>query len=401
MSLPTDFHREVADRVQQPGFDAVLDRAGANRRRRRTTIASGLAAAVVVAGLGYVVGNPGGSDRRSPDPAPPALTTWDGSSAIDTRLPVEVQDVLGQDEVFPWAVVGSGTGIAVLWRACPGDSAGDNPCRFVLVTRTGEEVTGTVVDDLAPRLAAAPEGWLLESSGAFALYSGSGRTGPVIVTGPGDPDVMAGDTAVDTTGGVRLLRGIKLIPIPSPPGDDTTAAYVTPDGRVVTVSSSGGGPAISATDDGQVWERALSSRSTEPVSDAVVAGSGDHVAVAFLGDAPDGSVPLVGVWVSHDAGRTWISARGLDNGGTDRVRDPSSIAVTPTGSTYVTTGSDGLIRIDPDGNAMATPASSSDTSVFALGDAVCLVAEAGRIDQLRCSTDDGTTWVPQPLPGFS
>ena len=59
-----------------------------------------------------------------------------------------------------------------------------------------------------------------------------------------------------------------------------------------------------------------------------------------------------------------------------------------------------LVRVDADGNALASRLSSHDSSVFLVAHRVCLVAEAGRVDELRCSPDDGTTWVPQPLPGF-
>ncbi|HEV2798766.1 MAG TPA: hypothetical protein VGV65_14220, partial [Nocardioides sp.] len=54
--LPTDLPHEVARRTPQPGFDAVLERADSGRRRRRTSIASGLATAVVVAGVAAIAG---------------------------------------------------------------------------------------------------------------------------------------------------------------------------------------------------------------------------------------------------------------------------------------------------------------------------------------------------------
>jgi len=35
-----------------------------------------------------------------------------------------------------------------------------------------------------------------------------------------------------------------------------------------------------------------------------------------------------------------------------------------------------------------------------LAGTVCAVSERGRYDQLSCSTDGGTNWSAQPLPGL-
>lgn len=200
-----------------------------------------------------------------------------------------------------------------------------------------------------------------------------------------------------------LLRGSTLIPAPQTPGTHGMHnGYVTPGGRLVavTVARSGPGIGLTATDDGQTWEDQTPARSTSLRDTAMVAGSGDHVAVAILGDDADGSIPLLQVLVSHDAGRSWSEPQGLDEG-PDGVRNVSSLVVAPSGTTYLTTESHGLVRIDADGNAIATPLSSHDTSAFLRGEDVCVVAEAGPIDHLQCSADDGTTWTPMPLPGFS
>ena len=78
---------------------------------------------------------------------------------------------------------------------------------------------------------------------------------------------------------------------------------------------------------------------------------------------------------------------------------PSSLCLSVT--TYLTTETDGLVRIDPDGDAEPMPLSTADTSVFIADDEVCVAVEAGAVDELRCSSDDGATWSPRPLPGFS
>ena len=403
MSLPTDFHHEVADRVEPPGFDVVLDRARAGRRRRRTTLAAGLAAACVVGGLATWGSGWRAADGPEPAGPTPSRVPTELTGQVDERLPDDVRDLLEAEELHPWAVAGSGGGVAVLWQGCPGDSARDNPCEFALVTRLGDRVGGVVLEGGAPTITEVPGGWLVRDDSGLTRVSADGAREPVHDARPGDDDVVAGDTAVQTSDGTRLLRGDDLVAVPVPPAPDSDvlSAYVTPDGRLVAAASTGAGVRVWTTDDGRTWGTQMSARSTTaPISSAVVAGHGDHVAVAFLGDDRDGTIPLVEVQYSHDAGATWEWARGLDVEGADGIRDLSSVAVSDEGSTYLTTGSHGLVRIDADGNAVASRLSSHDSSAFLVAHRVCLVAEAGRVDQLRCSPDDGTTWVPQPLPGF-
>ena len=391
--------RLVAERVEQPGFEEVVARAGQARRRRRTTIAAGLATAAVVGATAFALEGPLASDDQSPEPFRPGLTrTWDRTSEVDPRLSGPVRAVLDDDLIDLWAAAGSSGALAVLWWGCD-----EQPCRFVLVTRDGDQVTGTDLGTSYPRLSAVPGGWVVENGTGITRLTPSGDRTQLYVTGPGDADVMAGDTAIDTVGGVRLVRGDKAIPAPVPPGSDAlTSAFITPSGRLVAATVDGAEGTTTATDDGSTWEGSLTAETRGPAAGAVVAGNGDHVAVAFLGDDPDGSVPVVGVQVSHDAGRTWTTARGLDTDGPDRVRDLSSLIVTADGTAYATTGSAGLVRIDADGNASPTPLPSLGTSAFVLDAAVCVVAEAGvgAVDELHCLEDDGTSWVRLPLPGF-
>jgi hypothetical protein len=405
MTLPTDLQHDVAERVVQPGFDAVLDRAATGRRRRRTTIASGLAAAVVVGGLGAVAGGLVGADDGSPDPARPAPTTpWDGSSTPDERLPSDVLAVLDDDQLQLWWIAGGPDGaVAALWRGCDFD-----PCRFAVVTRDGDQVFGEALGASFPTVTSVPGGWLVEDARGVSRLSPSGDRSEIFDPGPTlAADVMAGDTAVPTSDGWRLLRGDKLVPMPVQADRRTYAAHVTPDGRLVAVTGTDVGHVtwISTTDDGRVWGNEIATRATEKVSSAVVAGSGDHVAVALSGDDPSGAIPLLDVQVSHDGGTTWTSARGVVSGSvdtmsTDRVRGASSMAVTPDGTTYLTTESHHLVRIDDEGFATPVQLSAFDTSVFASGDEVCLVGERGRYDALLCSPDGLTEWADQPLPGL-
>ncbi|MBL0748714.1 hypothetical protein [Nocardioides baculatus] len=393
MNLPPELQHEVAARAPQPGFDAVTARADARRRRRRTTIASGIAGAVVVAGVAAVAGGSGG-DGRTPEPASPAPSPWDGTSTPDDRLPSDVVAVLDDDQVQLWSVTGGEGGAeAALWRGCD-----DDPCQFALVTRDGDDVFGEKLGASYPRVSPVPGGWLVQDARGTFRISPAGERSEIVDTGPGGGDVMAGDTAVQTDDGWRLLRGDKLVPLPSDaPTAFVSGAYVTPDGGLVVAGSGQQGPeVVTVGPDGET------TMSSWPDSDRtiVVAGNGEHVARVSLGDAPDGSIPVLDVEVSHDGGRAWVATVNLDTEGGDRVQDMSSLAVGADGTTYLTTATHHLVRIDDEGFATPVQLSAFDTGVFTSGDKVCLVGERGRYDALLCSPDGLTEWADQPLPGL-
>lgn len=396
MSLPTDLPHAVAARAPQPGFDEVLARAGTRRRRSRTTAASALAAVVVVAGAAVALDRPGGDGRTEPTGPSPSSPT-PGVLGPDRRLPSDVVAVLDDDRLQLWSVTGGEDGTqAALWRGCDAE-----PCRFAVVARDGDDVSGVALGASYPTVTPVPGGWLVEDVRGATRLSPTGDRAEIFTTGPGDGDVAAGDTAVPTTDGWRLLRGDKLIPVPRPPsGAEVVGAYVDGSGRLVVAGRTGSGITVSATGDGRTWDGELPARVPEPVASAVVAGSGDHVAVALLGDDPDGSIPVVGVLLSADAGRNWTGVDDLDTTGGDRVRNLSSLAVAADGTTYLATESHHLVRIDEDGDVLPIQLSSFDSSVFADGAGVCVVTERGRRDQLACSDDRGTTWSSRPLPGF-
>ena len=303
--------------------------------------------------------------------------------------------VLDDDPLQLWSISGGEGGAqAALWRGCDFD-----PCRFVVVIRNGDDVFGQALGASFPTVTAVPGGWLVEDARGISRLSPSGDRSEIFDTGPGSGDVMAGDTAVPTADGWRLLRGDKLMPIAAPaPDAEVTSAYVSPDGRLVVAGSAPGvGPAVwTFGPDGP------SRVSSWPGSDAtiILAGNGDHVAQVALGDDPDGSVPVLGVQVSHDAGTSWVATVDLDTEGGDRVRNMSSLAVGADGTTYLSTGSHHLVRIDDEGFMTPIQLSASDNGVFASGDQVCLVAERGRYDALLCSPDGLTGWTDQPLPGL-
>ena len=398
--LPTDLSHEVAERVDPPAFAEVLGRASEARRRRRTTLGAGLAAAVVVAGLALVAGDPFGGDGRSQEPASPT-GTWDGSSEVDPTLPGDVREVLGAERLHPWSASGSGGATAVLWGVqCP-----DAVCPFVVATRSGDRTAGVVLPDGFVTMTPVPGGWLLDAGESFSRLDPTGDLEPVFDPTGRVPAVEAGDTAVPTSQGLRLLRGGELLPVPTPDDRPVHSAYVTPAGRlVVTAPRPDGTPRVAVLEDG-VWTE-VDATGGEPPSyrgrtgTAVIAGHGDDLVLVTVGDVSDGSMPVTNVRLSHDAGDTWVTATGTDDLDPDELRDLSAMTVSAEGSAFLTTGSHGLVRVDPDGSVTPSRLSSHDHSVFLVAHRVCLVTEAGRVDHLQCSADDGRTWTPSPLPGF-
>ncbi|RYB93191.1 hypothetical protein EUA93_01780 [Nocardioides oleivorans] len=395
MNLPTHVSREVAERVPQPGFDAVVDRAQHARRRRRTTIASGLAVAVVVAGVGFAVGRPGGGDDQRPEPARPGPSTpWDGTPEVDSRLPATVQSFLRGARLQPWSFAGSDTGAAVVWGSC----AGDGPCTYALTVRDGDEVAGRLLEASAPTLTAVPGGWIYEDVDEVSLLTPSGTFEPVVDTGSGSTDVEPGDTAVRTRAGWRILRGTKLIGLPGAGTWQPSSAYVTPGGRLVLAPGVAGPRRVVVSDGDLQWEMThVADPGADSTGTGLLAGNGDHLAYVLLGDDPDGSVTGLHVALSSDAGDTWTTSEGMER---SVYQDVSGLAMSRQGTAYLVTGSHGLVRIDADGNEVGTPMSPHDMGVLTSGDEVCVVAGAGAVDELRCSSDDGTTWAPRPLPGF-
>lgn len=389
MSLPTDFHHDVAERVDPPGFEVVLDRARAGRRRRRrTALATALAAACVVTGLAWVVAP--GRDP-GPGPATPAPTPTGQAPGVDPRLPADVRDLLASDMLHPWQVAGSSGAIAAIWGDCA------DGCRFALVMRLGDRVHGTLLEGGSPTIAEVPGGWLVQDGSGVHRISPEGLPDQVVDPGGNQVPPEPGDVVVRTSDGLRILRGTKLLPVPSPGDAPVLAAYVTAAGDlVVAVPHGTGGVEIRWTSGDGLWFQGLVSRpGAGPVTGVEMAGHHHGVAVALLGDGPDGSVPVLAVASSQDAGRTWVTARG-----TGELADLSGLAVSDGGSAYLTTGSSGAVRVDPRGSVTSVRQSDHDSSAFLVSHRVCVVAESGRVDRLSCSADDGATWGTLPLPGF-
>jgi hypothetical protein len=381
----TDLPEEIAARTQQPPFEEVVTRVRADRQRTLRRVALG--AAVLAAAAFLVLPQGGGGDPTDDHESKPGPSTPSPSDG----LAMGVDEVLRGPLADVWAVGGSDDGgVAGLWQSC--SDSGDS-CGFAVLTDDGTTLGSVLVDSNV--LSPTPDGWLIHTSGGWRLLSSDGWVSGV--TTAGLDGVRPGDTAVETAGGLGLLRGDRLLLMPRASGS-VIQAYVTPQGRLLEVTASGfGSDRLRASTDGRHW---TTLRSWPPGTEASVllAGRGRTVVIATLKDGPGGDLTLSQVELSHDGGRTWTTARGVDLSG-GGVRNVSGIAVSEAGTAYLTTETDGLIRIDREGNAQVSRLSDVDRGVFTTTYQVCVLTGGGRQARLRCSEDDGTTWSGSPVPG--
>lgn len=338
---------------------------------------------------------------RTPVEPAPAPTPSTLTGKVDDRLPTDVRELLAEERTILMQVTGSDEATAALWASC---SPTAGTCRSALVTSEGDRVEGRMLEGGSGVVQPVPGGWLVPLPRDAVRVTPDGETDQVYDVGGRPMAAEAGDTVVSTMTDFRLLRGDKLVPIAAPDGAEVTGAYVAPDGQLVVAAAGPGGRRHLATvQPGLSWSWSV-------VTDAaledgvgtppVLEGRGNTVVLAQLGDDPDGSVPLIGLRVSHDGGLTWSPVTGLDLTGTDGVRNLSSLVVSTEGTIFLTTESHGLVRIGADGQVTTARFSTDDTSAFVVGDSVCVVTEARRVEDLRCSVDDGGTWTTRPLPGF-
>ena len=366
----TDLPEQIASRTTQPPFETVVARVGEDRQRalRRTAAgAVGLATAAVL-----LVPRTGDdpADRQPRDPAAPTV------SELLARPDASVVQISGNDD----------GGVAALWRGCDADGT---ECGYAVLTSNGR---GVAVDSQV--LSPTHDGWLIHTPGGWGELTSDG--GVSEVTTAGEDGVRPGDEAVQTAGGLGLLRGDRLHLMPSASGS-VTQAYVTPGGRLLEITATGdGSERLRASTDGTHWTSLRSWQSGNGVTQVWLAGRGPTVAAVTTG-GPGGDRAIEQVDVSHDSGRTWTTARGIDF--VNRVRDLSGLAVSPHGTVYLTTGSDGLVRVDADGNAQRTPVGPHDQAVFTTTYDVCVLTGGWGGGRLQCSEDDGITWAGRTMPG--
>ena len=382
----TDLPEEIASRAQRPPFETVVSRVREDRQRtlRRTAIGGAVLAATAL----LVVPRLGGDAAKQPTDSEPSPTVPTG------RLAFGVPELLARPDVSVVALGGSDDGgVAALWQGCESDGT---TCGYAVLTDDGTSVGSVVVDTSV--LSPTHSGWLIHTPGGWRELGSDGWVSGV--TTAGEDGVRPGDEAVETAGGLGLLRGNRLLLMPSSSGSPTQA-YVTPKGRLLEVSATGDGSLrLRATTDGRHWTTLRSWPSGNGVTQVRLAGHGRTVAAVTTG-GPGDDRAVERVDVSQDGGRTWSTARGIDF--VDQVRDLSGLAVSAHGTVFLTTGSDGLIRIDADGNAQRTPVSPHDRAVFTTTYDVCVLTSGrqGRRAELACSADDGTSWSRGSVPGVS
>lgn len=380
----TDLPEEIASRTQQPPFEAVVSRVAEDRQRlvRRTAIGGAVLAATAL----LVVPRLGGDAAKDPTDSDPSPTVPTGGLAFG------VPELLARPDVSVLAVGGSDDGgVAALWQGCESDGT---TCGYAVLTDDGTSVGSVVVDSRV--LSPTDRGWLIHTPGGWRQLGSDGWVSGV--TTAGEDGVRPGDEAVETAGGLGLLRGNRLLLMPSSSGSPTQA-YVTPQGRLLEVSATGDGSLrLRATTDGKHWTTLRSWPPGNGVTQVRLAGHGRTVATVTTG-GPGDDRAVERVDVSQDGGRTWTTARGIDFAAP--VRDLSGLAVSAHGTVFLTTGSDGLIRIDSEGNAQRTPVSAHDQAVFTTTYDVCVLTGGWGGGRLQCSEDDGTSWSEQRLPGRS
>lgn len=384
----TNLPEEIASRTPQPPFEQVVTRVREDRRRslRRTATGGAFLAATTL--LVPLLGDDPADERRSTDPDP-SVTAPTGGLAFG------VPELMSQPRVSVVQIGGSDDGgVAALWQGCDSDGGG---CRYAVLTGNGNAPLGSVMVD-SPVLSPTPGGWLVHTPGGWRELGSDGWVSGV--TTAGEDGVRPGDEVVETAGGLGLLRGGRLLLMPSASGS-VTQAYATPRGRLLEVTAAGdGSERLRASSDGRHWTAIRSWGPRAGVAQVRLAGHGRTVAAVVLRHQLGGKLLVDQVEVSHDGGRTWTTARGVDfaGGGSENL---SGLAVSAQGSVYLTTESDGLIRIDREGNAQVSALSVADHGVFATTYEVCVLTGGWGGNRLRCSADDGTSWSSRPVPGAS
>ena len=402
---PTELPHEIAERVRIPHFDDVRTRATAarKRRQRRATVGS-IAAAAVIAGVGWQFLDAPRSDTGPATSAPsvasspftPSVPESSDRPGVDPRLPSDVRELLSRKLVHPWPPHGASDGtVAVTWRACKGA----RHCEFAVVTQDPDgDVFGRVLGSQPVGMAAVSDGWLLTQFGDDTLVRMRSdgdrvelRQGDWTEPRPGDEVVMLDGVGMVSYDATRAIAYRINQPL-------WQAGYQTPDGRlVVAEGNQKSGWSLRSTADGENWS-SMRPRFDVPVVHVDVTGHGDHIfAVAVAQSDKDFFVP--GAWVSSDGGESWLDVKGLDTG-TDRnsaPQNPSGIAVDSHGNAYLSADG-GLIMIDSEGNALPIPVVGVDRTPFASGDGVCMLGSDDH-GPLMCS-NDGTEWYERAIPGF-
>jgi hypothetical protein len=361
---------EVGDRAVPPSFDEVLGRARRRRRSRRSTAAVGAAVLVgAVAVVGVVTRDP------APAPAPPASPAG---------LPGEVRDLVRAPRSHPFEMVGGDDGsLAIVWRNLvqPGPT-------FALVVRDADgEVHGRLLDQPLD-LTAVRGGWVGTRSGTTGWRISPEGSFTRLEVDEAHLVARTGDVLVPAAGEVPLLYRPSTDRLAHPEQSSGLPELVTESGNLLTYDP-GPSPANVSLDGVTVALPA-------GTMGIVTAVSGDLAAVVAQGDAPDGSIPVLGLAVIDDARGSGRSFDGRELG----IRDLGSLVVTDDGVVLVTDGDGRLTRLGRDGFLEPADDPPLVRGLTIGGSRVYGVAANDDHGPLLWSDDDGATWHSDTLPGM-
>ena len=368
-----DLARDVRERVVVPPYDVVSRRVRAQRRR---TI-SGTLVAVVLIVAGLAVWQSMGT-TRSLQPALPPSTP----SPIPPTDASQWRAVVDGTQAHPFEVSGNDDGsIAVVWRALePGGPT------FALVIRASVGTVHGFRLDSPVTLTPVEGGWVGVSLSRGWLIGNDGTW-----TDLGEPGEARlprlGDTLVNGQSERWLYSSVDRAWATYPASPvEVEDDYLTPSGHQVTCDVSRAGV--------KVWRGSSVRYAGDPAGavSCAIFGHGDRVVVAMTGDAPDGSIPVVGLVRSDDSGWSWHEfavPQGVDF---------ASLSIGIDGPIYLTSTDGRLVVTQPDGTQSVAPGEHGVG--FVTDDRVCALAYGQSKGPLSCSDDRGQTWTETPLPGL-
>ncbi len=361
-----DLVGDIRERVVVPPYADVSRRV----RARRARAAVGTLAVVVLVVGGVAVWQ--------------NLATTAGPSVpqpADTQGPIPPTDesqwraVVDGTDSHPFETKGTDDGsIAVVWRALEHPEP-----TFALVIREADgTIHGTLLDEPVS-LTPVPGGWVgLETTKAWFIRTDGRWT---LLRQPGlSRAARPGDVAVPTTYGPALYA----------PGDQSWAfdrevdqAHITPEGVRVGCARDGDAVLVATSTGTRVRTDGRS---------CVIAGSGETIAVAGLGDGPNGDIPLTSLLRSTDGGYTWTRPSF------DAFASFTSQVVGADGTILITGAEGRSFVIHPDG-AYTEPTVPLGVA-FAAGDRLYATSYGQDKGALLMSRYHGATWQETRLPGL-
>lgn len=368
---------DVRDRAVPPPFEEVTRRVRSSRRRATGGVV--LATALLVGGVATWQSVASPSPHPVSPAKPPAPSPDEDWQRVVHGSDAQVFDAYGTDD----------GAMAVIWTA----SSHGQPTFALVIREANGTVHGSLLGgpmDLTP----VPGGWVGVPWERFAkndvAFDGGvfyGSDGLQIDLGPARRwrKIQPGDVFINWSTHYIYspryrtwstpLEGYAIIP----------DGYITPEGELVGCYSDGiGSVSLSARESREF--------PSIPGAACVIAGRGDSIAAVGLGDSADGGIPLTGLMLSNDGGRT------VQRGDYLELPGVTSIVITPAGSTLVTDASSRRsFVLTADRKQIYEPDQALGIA-FVAGDT--LFATSADSNALLVSHDDGHSWLETTLPGL-